>query len=497
MSKHSLHLLLIAGALAFPARAVTVYYDQSFYSSALKETMRYDIILPDSYTNGQHFPVLYLLPGRTTRYYTWRNNLDLLHGMTGKTFIAVMADTRDTWYMNKWALYICRDLPAHIENKWRAQNIRGITGISMGGYGAFYLAGYGRVLGGVRYHSLSAMSGAFVEPYVATVLDNVSILTRAKLADALAGKPFDILFDCGNEDRFNLWIDDYSLAARNDLMRDELRARGRVLWTNLFYYRPPGAHDFTYWNSRVPTHLAFHQNVFALHPFITVTSHAEFVTTIVTTEVVRIAGVAYAGAGISNVVWAARAQGVLTRGPAEGANVWHADLTNQTGRTVLTFTTQALNGITNWTSLTLFRRNASFRLRRIKVSRKQFTMRTSDVTFGNVDDLTNGPGGIGSITLDGFTKPLSNAWTRSGPFIARYKERTPDWTVTMTINGDARKDIATFTCKPRGANPLTNLFDAVRITNDIPLVIRIGTYGADTNLTLNAKGVYLDKGPWF
>jgi len=490
-------LLFSLWLLTLPARAVTVHYDQSFYSPALQETMKYDIILPDTYANGQYFPVLYMLPGRGARYYTWRNNLDLLTDMTGKTFIAVIADTRDTWYMHKWALYICRDLPAHIEKNWRAQNIRGITGISMGGYGAFYLAGYSRVLGGERYHSVSAMSGAFVEPYVAELLDNVTIMTREKLADALAGKPFDILFDCGNEDRFNYWVADYSLAARNDMMRDELRARGRILWTNLFYYRPPGTHDFAYWNSRMPIHLAFHENRFVLYPFITVTTHAEFATTIINTDVVHVAGVAYAAAGISNIQWSASAQGGVTKGTIESSNVWHVVLTNQPGRNVITFTARAMNNFTNWTSITLFRRNTSFRLRRIKISKKQLTLRTSDVTFGNVNALTNGSGGIGSITLDGFIKPLSNAWTRSGPFMARYVERTPEWSVTMTINGDARKDVTTFTCKPRGANPLTNFFDVVRVTNNIPFVITIGAFGAETNLTLNAKGVYLDRGPWF
>lgn len=479
------------------ATAVTVYYDQSFYSAALQETMRYDIILPDAYTNGQYFPVLYMLPGRTTRYYTWRGNLDLINGMRGKTFIAVVADTRDTWYMGKWALYVCRDLPAHIEKKWRASNIRGITGISMGGYGAFYLAGYGRVIGGVRYHSLSAMSGAFVEPWVAAFLDGASIVTRAKLADALAGKPFDILFDCGNEDRFNYWIADYSLAYRNDLMRDELLARGRVLWTNLFYYRPPGAHDFTYWNSRLPIHLAFHEQAFAQLPFVMVTSHTEFATTIVTDAVVRVAGTAYARVGVSNVLWEVR-QGVsAARGLAVGTNAWHADITNAIGRNVVQITVRAVNGRTNWTSLTLFRRNPTFRLRRIKVTARSLTIRTSDPTFGNVDMLTNGMGGIGFVMLDGFMKPLSNRWTRSGPYLARYTERSPEWLVQLTINGDARKDTLTFTCAARGTHPLTNFFNVIRVTNNIPLLLQLGTFGAQTNIVLNTKGVYVGKGPWF
>ncbi|MCX7846616.1 MAG: alpha/beta hydrolase-fold protein [bacterium] len=479
------------------ALAVSVHYDQSFYSAALKETMYYDIILPDTYTNDQYFPVLYLLPGRNARYYTWRGNLDLLTFMQGKTFIAVVADTRNTWYMGAWAQYICRDLPAHIEKKWRASNIRGIAGISMGGYGAFYVAGYGRGLGGVRYHSLSALSGAFVEPWVAAFLDGASIVTRAQLADALASKPFRILFDCGNEDRFNYWVADYDLAYRNDLMRDELLVRGRVLWTNLFYYRPPGAHDYSYWNSRAPIHLAFHQQQFSLYPFVMVTSHAEFVTTVVTSELVRVAGVAYAGIGLSNVTWESRADGMIRRGVATGTNAWYADLTNQIGRNTIVFTARAVNNFTNWTALTLFRRNPHFRVRRIKVTPRALLIRTSDVTFGNVDALTNGTGGIGTVTLDQFSKALSNGWTRSGPFMARYSERTPDWAVTMTINGDARKDVLTMTCKPRGSNPLTNFFDRIRITNNVPLTIQLGAFHAQTNVTLNVKGVYSDHGPWF
>lgn len=489
--------LFSLAALALPARAVTVVYEQSFYSAALQQPIKYDIILPDAYTNDAYCPVLYILPGRDKRYYSWRGNLDLVTAMTGKTFIAVVADTRNTWYMHKWALYACRDLPAHIETTWRASNVRGITGMSMGGYGAFYLAGYSRVLGGVRYHSLSAMSGAFVEPWVAATLDGVKVLTRAKLADALAGKPFDILFDCGNEDRFDYWIDDYSLAYRNDLMRDELRARGRVLWYNLFYYRPPGRHDYTYWNSRLPVHLDFHQQALARWPYIMITSHLADVTTIVTTPVVRVAGLAGAHAGISNITWLVRAPASVTRGLADGFSSWSADLTLQPGRNDCTFTVRSLNGATNWASTAFFRRNAAFRLRRIKVSQKQLSIRASDVTLGNVDALTNGPGGIGLISLDGFTKTLSNRWTRTGPFMARYVERSPEWSVAFTINGDARKDIATFTCKPRGGNPLSNFFALIRVTNQIPLQILIGSYGAQTNLMLNAKGVYIDKGPWF
>lgn len=81
--------------------------------------------------------------------------------------------------------------------------------------------------------------------------------------------------------------------------------------------------------------------------------------------------------------------------------------------------------------------------------------------------------------------------------MARYAERSSEWMVQVTINGDARKDTLTFTCVPRGTNPLTNFFDVIRVTNNIPLLLQLGTFGAQTNIVLNTKGTYVGKGPWF
>ncbi len=484
-------------ACVAPLHAADPVYSQTFHSRALDLDMQYDIILPDQYTNGRAFPVLYLLPGRNMHYDTWRYNSTLLTNMTGRRMIVVIPDTENTWYMGAWATYIARDLMAHIESRWHAQNVRGIAGISMGGYGAFYIAGRSVPLGGKPYQSLSAMSGAFVDPWVSMTLDQETILDIPDLAKPLGTQPPAILFDCGDSDKFDLVVGDYSLAHRNDLMRDALIARGRTLWRNLEYARPPGDHDWDYWNSRIDTHLAFHDAEFARYPYIAITSLPPLVTTVVTSDVVRVAGIAYAVPGIARVNWATKGKSVLYSGIAEGTNEWHADVSNQIGKNVVTITAWASGGSNMCASINLFRRNLQFRVRSIAVSKKQVTVKTSDITHGDIDALTNGMAGTGLFTLDGFERPLTNAWVRHGKTMARYSEKTTNWVVSIVINGDATRDTAVFSFKPRKGQMPTNFFDVVRTTNSIPFEIAIGAYSDATNLMLNAKGKFSSTAPWF
>jgi hypothetical protein len=341
------------------------------------------------------------------------------------------------------------------------------------------------------------MSGAFIEPELSFILDGVVVATSNVLAKALADKPFPILLDCGNEDQFSYWLGDYDLADRNDRMFGALLDRGRILWTNLFYYRPPGDHDWTCWNSNMPVHLAFHDGIFANYPFVSITSHLEYATTVVSSEIVRVAGVAYAGAGISHLAWQSTAKSFKASGPAVGTDTWYADVSNRIGRNTITITAWATSGMSNWSRAYLFRRNMTFRIRSVTVTRKQVMVRASDLTNGDVNALTNGVSGFGSFQLDGFAKTMTNAWKRSGRSMARYREKTTNWTVSVAINGDATKDTALLVFKPAKGQMPTNFFEVIRVSNSIPLVIEFGAHRVETNVQLNAKGRYRYTGPWF
>ena len=105
-----------------------------------------DIILPNNYTNkALRFPVLYLLHGREQDYSVWENNSVLATQMRqpNREFIVVMPDSGgNSWYQSAEKItYFRTDLPTYIEQNYRATKVRGIDGLSMGGYGAFHIAG--------------------------------------------------------------------------------------------------------------------------------------------------------------------------------------------------------------------------------------------------------------------------------------------------------------------------------------------------------------------
>ena len=473
--------------------------NQTFQSSSLGRRMPYNILLPDNYTTGTPYAVLYMLHGRDDSYASWKQYSNLKAAMAGKRFIVVMPEGENSWYEGAWMSYIVRDLTIHIEKTWPVRKSRGICGFSMGGYGSFNIAGQSEARYARSYISVSSMSGAFVDPSYANFLDNVTIRRPSQVADSLAPKASPIMFDCGNEDEYEFLGFDYSLADQNDDMRDMLLARGRTLWTNLWYYRPTGAHDWLYWNSRIPSHLAFHEKAFWSYPDISVTSYNEYVTTVITSAVTRIAGLAYCDDGISRITWKNKASGPALKGVCTGTTNWTTTVTNKVGKNKYTFTAYSATGTNNSTQMTLFLRSYAFRMRKVLAKSNKVFAKTSDITYGDVNSLTNGTGGDGFFRLDGLTIPITNLyWKRSGKYNAKYRLKTDDWLMQIKVNGKAQKDIALYKFKMLSTNVWpTNIFNVVRTQTTIPLQIELGTFGADTNLFLDEKAKFKYKGPWF
>lgn len=492
-------LLVCAMWMTSIAHGVQWVSNKTFYSASLGRTMRYDMVLPDNYTTGIPYAVLYMLHGRDSGYTSWWKYSNMLASMVGHKFIVVMPEGDNSWYVGSWMNYIVRDLTTHIQSRWPVRKTRGIGGFSMGGYGAFNIAGQSKSKYGKTFLSVSSMSGAFVDPLYAEVIDNVTIRNRDQVADSLAATPSPILFDCGNEDEYEFLSITYSLADQNDVVRDRLISRGRHLWTNMWYYRPAGEHNWTYWNSRIPVHLAFHSRIFASFPEISVTSFPEYVTSVITSEVVRVAGTAYADDGIAYVAWQNKSHGKTYKGICVGTTNWYADISNQVARNKLKFTAYSNTGTSNWSELTLFRRNMEFRVRRIKVNHKKAIAKISDFTFGDVNSLTNGVGGDGIFTLDRFAFPITNLfWKRSGTYNAKYKLKTDDWKVNIKVKGKAQKDQAIYKFVLLNTNVWpTNILYVVGTDTNVDFTVSLGSYGVVTNLYIDEKGKHKYKGPWF
>ncbi len=166
------HMLILSAISA--QGTVEINY---FYSEALQVDCGYTIHLPEGYNDSdEHYPTLYFLHGFGTNHYLFYGGIhDIMDSLVSvgqvDPFIIVRPDASTSPYLGSFytnsALYgdfedyIIYDLIEHIDNTYRTIDhrlYRGISGHSMGGYGATKL--------GIKYYdlfgSVSSHSGALV-----------------------------------------------------------------------------------------------------------------------------------------------------------------------------------------------------------------------------------------------------------------------------------------------------------------------------------------------
>lgn len=110
------------------------------------------IILPDNYdiTDNQ-YAVIYLLHGYSGNYKNWSDKSDLGKYADTYNIIIVCPDGGyNSWYLDspmdlncQYKTYVGKEVVQYIDQNYRTivhRNSRAITGLSMGGHGALYLA---------------------------------------------------------------------------------------------------------------------------------------------------------------------------------------------------------------------------------------------------------------------------------------------------------------------------------------------------------------------
>jgi putative tributyrin esterase len=164
---------LLGPGCATPRRPVATV--EKIASKSLPEPAKTLVLLPPSYARepGRRYPVLYFLHDS----YGGARTLET-HGVTAELagrmadgrlpeFLVVAAQATGSWFSDfhdgtyRWERFLTEDLPADIGARYRVRTgaaSRGITGISMGGYGAFKLA----LKHPSVYGSVSSLSGALI-----------------------------------------------------------------------------------------------------------------------------------------------------------------------------------------------------------------------------------------------------------------------------------------------------------------------------------------------
>ena len=254
---------------------------KSVYITDEDYTCPFNVILPSDYeTSGKKYPVLYLLHGMTNDNYSWQKDGDVV-AMTEfavntgviDPFIIVLPSAYMTFYVDdldwsgipvleiypklKFESFFTKELQPYVEKNFPVLTDRehtAIAGLSMGGYGAWYLG----MSAPDKFSKAASMSGALDLPAMVAMGDRPGgpaiweniFGAQRNIADTESdlvylydrcvknGKVPSLYQSCGTED---------FLYPTNVAMRDCLQAKG----ADLFYSEGTGHHDWDFWDDRI------------------------------------------------------------------------------------------------------------------------------------------------------------------------------------------------------------------------------------------------------
>lgn len=264
-------IIMLFAALAAVLSASAFKTDTiAISTSRLEGPEKVVVITPDGKKDAR-YPTVYLLNGFSGTYRDWSTRTQPRLGELADQYgmVMVMPDGRDSWYWDspvnpklQMESFIIKELVPHIDSHYptRAEAAqRAITGLSMGGHGALWLAvnhpdvfgSAGSMSGGVDIRPFSGKwntSKLLGQPYGKNpaLWDSHTVATLIpKMKDA----GLNIIFDCGK--------DDFFAAVNEQLHRDLLAANIPHDYTSR-----PGNHSHAYWANSVLHHLLFFNQAF-------------------------------------------------------------------------------------------------------------------------------------------------------------------------------------------------------------------------------------------
>ena len=234
-------------------------------SVAMAKDLKAVVIMPENYAALDSVPVLYLLHGAGGDYANWIKRVPELTELADRYQIMVVCPdgAADSWYWDspldpsyRYETYVARELTTWIDARYKTVNGRhgrAITGLSMGGHGALYLAikhqdifgAAGSTAGGVDIRSFSGNwrmahhLGQYAE-YPArwdqhTIMGMLPLLKPGALS---------LIIDCGIDDFF------YKV---NEALHQQL------LYRNIphTYITGPGKHEWPYWAKSIRAQMQY------------------------------------------------------------------------------------------------------------------------------------------------------------------------------------------------------------------------------------------------
>lgn len=232
-----------------------------YFSRALGKHIGAFVLLPETESPGP-FPVMFLLHGLSDDYSIWLRRTSIERYVEGMNLIVVMPDGGRGFYTDAkegfaYGTAMVPELSDLVARTFHTRPGWGVTGLSMGGYGAVRLAlrhpdvfrsavslsgamGFGHIVGEDNRGREEFMR-ILGEDFVGGEND---LFALVECLDADARPALRI--DCGTED---------FLIEHNRSFHDHLQSLG----VEHEYEESPGAHDWAYWDEHVRPALKFHR----------------------------------------------------------------------------------------------------------------------------------------------------------------------------------------------------------------------------------------------
>lgn len=260
-------LILLAAACTLGAQAARI--DRPIlHSEAMNRDIPVTIIAPDD--QSKPHPVVYLLHGAYGNENSWleiKPNLPDLADEKGIVFVSAYA--LNSWYFDsptmadfRYETFMTADLIQYVDTHYPTianRTGRAITGLSMGGHGALFLAMRHKDL----YGAAGSMSGGVdIRPFplnwnLPDVLGEMASNkqqwddhTVVNQLSRIENGDLRLTIDCGEADFF--------LEVNKDLHQ---RLLGRGIDHD--FTTRPGGHNNEYWGNSIDYHLVFFQKYFA------------------------------------------------------------------------------------------------------------------------------------------------------------------------------------------------------------------------------------------
>ncbi|WPV66003.1 alpha/beta hydrolase family protein [Chitinophaga sp. LS1] len=265
--RYILSLLFVLSSVRLLAAKVDTI---TTYSSSMQKEIKAVVITPADYNSSRHFPVLYLLHGYSGNFGDWIKKDPELAVLTDLYHMIIVCPDGDfgSWYFDseikkdsKYETYVGTELVNWMDQHYSTipnRSGRAITGLSMGGHGALFLAfrhpntfgAAGSMSGGVDLRpfplnwDLEKLLGKYSEYPERWEKNSVINMVHLLIPNLL-----DLTIDCGAEDFFHNC---------NEKLHEKLLERN----IPHDYTVRPGGHTWEYWSNSIQYQALFFHNYF-------------------------------------------------------------------------------------------------------------------------------------------------------------------------------------------------------------------------------------------